>query len=205
MGRCGSGHAGQPAPGPSTTRQPCPTGTDSNVRHRPARPADRQIRSLMLGVELVGSRRILPAHVGWLVDPDGSRRDRRSPERALGRGRRTPAVVPPLLGCYPAGGASRYSTRQLRPSSPEVTMPSWATATYRLLSWARNASGWPLILPACRQLRLVSLLCQSCPSSVIAHSASGRSQSSSSRPAHGSTASVGPRRGCEPSPVRWRP
>jgi hypothetical protein len=26
-GHCGSGHAGQPAAGPSTTRQPCPTGT----------------------------------------------------------------------------------------------------------------------------------------------------------------------------------
>jgi hypothetical protein len=33
-GHCGSGHAGQPAPGPSTTRQPCPTGTEPNVRHR---------------------------------------------------------------------------------------------------------------------------------------------------------------------------
>jgi hypothetical protein len=28
----------------------------------------------MLGVDLVGSRRIEPAHVGWPVGPDGSRR-----------------------------------------------------------------------------------------------------------------------------------
>jgi hypothetical protein len=47
---------------------------DPNVWHRPARPADRQIRSLVLGVDLVGSRRIEPAHVGWVVDLDGSRR-----------------------------------------------------------------------------------------------------------------------------------
>src|SRR5512132_588710 len=36
--------------------------------------AERQIRSLVLCVDLVGSRRIWPAHVGWLVGPDGSRR-----------------------------------------------------------------------------------------------------------------------------------
>jgi hypothetical protein len=34
----------------------------------------RQIRSLVLYVDLVGSRWIEPAHVGWLVGPDGSRR-----------------------------------------------------------------------------------------------------------------------------------
>jgi hypothetical protein len=34
---------------------------------------DRQIRSLVLCVDLVGSRRIWPAHVGCLVDLDGSR------------------------------------------------------------------------------------------------------------------------------------
>jgi hypothetical protein len=33
-----------------------------------------QIRSLVLYVDLVGSRRIWPAHVGGLVDPDGSSR-----------------------------------------------------------------------------------------------------------------------------------
>ena len=35
---------------------------------------NRQIRSLVLCVDLVGSRRIWPAQVGCLVDPDGSRR-----------------------------------------------------------------------------------------------------------------------------------
>ena len=55
---------------PATVSRP---ERDPNVRHRPPRPADRQIRSLMLYVDLVGSRRIWPAHVGWPVDPDGSR------------------------------------------------------------------------------------------------------------------------------------
>jgi hypothetical protein len=87
----GSGHAGQPAAGPSTTRQPCPTGTGPNVGYRPARPADRQIRSLMLSVGLVGSRRIWPAHLGCLVGPDGSRRiqsdrlDDQTDDQAAGR------------------------------------------------------------------------------------------------------------------------
>jgi hypothetical protein len=41
---------------------------------RGIRTPNRQIRSLVLCVDLVGSRRIWPAHVGGLVDPDGSRR-----------------------------------------------------------------------------------------------------------------------------------
>ena len=36
--------------------------------------SDRQLRSLVLGVDLVGSRRIWPSHVGRVVDPDGSSR-----------------------------------------------------------------------------------------------------------------------------------
>src|SRR4029450_6622465 len=35
---------------------------------------DLSITSRMLGVDLDGSRRIRPAHVGWPVGPDGSRR-----------------------------------------------------------------------------------------------------------------------------------
>jgi hypothetical protein len=35
---------------------------------------NRQIRSLVLYVDLAGSRPIWPAHVGWVVDPVGSRR-----------------------------------------------------------------------------------------------------------------------------------
>jgi hypothetical protein len=36
--------------------------------------SDLPITSRMLGVELDGTRRIVAAHVGWLVDLDGSRR-----------------------------------------------------------------------------------------------------------------------------------
>jgi hypothetical protein len=73
-GHCGSGHAGQPAAGPFTTPQRRPTGTEPQCAAPPARPADRQIRRLVLYVGLVGSSRIWPAHVGGLVGPDGSRR-----------------------------------------------------------------------------------------------------------------------------------
>jgi hypothetical protein len=38
------------------------------------RTLDLPITRRMLGVDLVGSRRIEPAHVGWPVGPDGSRR-----------------------------------------------------------------------------------------------------------------------------------
>src|SRR5215218_5002349 len=41
---------------------------------RRIRTPNRQIRSLVLSVGLIGSRRIWAARVGWLVGPDGSRR-----------------------------------------------------------------------------------------------------------------------------------
>jgi hypothetical protein len=41
---------------------------------RGIRTPNRQICSLVLCVDLVGSRRMWPAHVGCVVDPDGSRR-----------------------------------------------------------------------------------------------------------------------------------
>jgi hypothetical protein len=47
--------------------------TDSPAR--PKKAIDRQIRSLVLCVDLVGSRPIWPAQVGCVVDPDGSRRN----------------------------------------------------------------------------------------------------------------------------------
>jgi hypothetical protein len=40
---------------------------------RGIRTPNRQICSLVLGVDLVGSSRIWPAQVGWLVDLVGSR------------------------------------------------------------------------------------------------------------------------------------
>jgi hypothetical protein len=69
-GHCGSGHAGQPAAGPSTTRQRCPTGTGPNVRHRPPRPADRQIRRLVLYVQDVRLSAVGAAQVRCRIQPD---------------------------------------------------------------------------------------------------------------------------------------
>jgi hypothetical protein len=50
---------------------------DHKVRHRPARPPDRRIRSLVLCVDLVGSRRLCLLRLGAssvASGPDGSRR-----------------------------------------------------------------------------------------------------------------------------------
>jgi hypothetical protein len=67
--------AGQPATEPSTAAWMSGRERDRKVRHRPAPPwPDRQIRSLVLSVDLVGSRLIWAAHVGCPVDPGGSRR-----------------------------------------------------------------------------------------------------------------------------------
>jgi hypothetical protein len=44
------------------------------VEPSPVNHADRQLRSLVLSVDLVGSRRIWPAQVGWAVGRIGSRR-----------------------------------------------------------------------------------------------------------------------------------
>jgi hypothetical protein len=63
-GHCGSGHAGQPAAEASTAAAGVRPERDRKVRHRPARPPDRQIRRLVISVDLVGSRWIWPAQVG---------------------------------------------------------------------------------------------------------------------------------------------
>ena len=55
--------------GPPNPGQPISSG-----RVAVCEEPDRQICSLVLRVDLVGSRRIWPAHVGCVVDPDGSRR-----------------------------------------------------------------------------------------------------------------------------------
>jgi len=70
------------------------------------RTPNRQIRSLVLCVDLIGSRPIWPAHVGGLVDPDGSRRNpsdrlddqtddqlRQSPRRAERVEHQTPTLM----------------------------------------------------------------------------------------------------------------
>src|SRR4029453_2909364 len=51
------------------------TGRRPAPRWRAARGrTHRQIRSLVLSVDLVDARPIWPAHIGRVVDPDGSRR-----------------------------------------------------------------------------------------------------------------------------------
>jgi hypothetical protein len=52
---CGSGHAGQPAAGPSTTRPGCLTGTGPECAAPATTPADRQIRSLAAAGNLASS------------------------------------------------------------------------------------------------------------------------------------------------------
>jgi hypothetical protein len=46
----------------------------THLRHPEEPGANHQIRSLVLSVDLVGSRQIWPAHVGRVVDLVGSRR-----------------------------------------------------------------------------------------------------------------------------------
>jgi hypothetical protein len=58
-------------PGASGRRQAHPPGSRQVDRHR---HLDLSITSQMLRVEPDGTGRILPAHVGCRVDPDGSRR-----------------------------------------------------------------------------------------------------------------------------------
>jgi hypothetical protein len=73
--------SGGPTWSSSTTwpRSPCfatciEPAPQAPTRFKQASSADHQIRSLVLSVRLVGSRRIWPAQVGCLVDPVGSRR-----------------------------------------------------------------------------------------------------------------------------------
>jgi hypothetical protein len=54
-GHCGSGHAGQPAAEASTATAGVRPECDPNVRHRPPRPADRQVRSLGAAGKLASS------------------------------------------------------------------------------------------------------------------------------------------------------
>jgi hypothetical protein len=84
---------------------------DRRVRQRPTPPwPDRQIRSLVLCVGLVGSRRIWPAHVACPVGPDGSRRilsdrlDDQTDDQTVGRG----ALGTPCHNDY-CGAGTRYS------------------------------------------------------------------------------------------------
>src|SRR5215216_7325242 len=51
-----------------------PSGPETVCIHAARADPNRQILSLVLCVDLVDSRRVWPAQVGCLVDPDGSRR-----------------------------------------------------------------------------------------------------------------------------------
>jgi hypothetical protein len=68
---CGEAACGTAA-GKSLARSP--VGCPVVASREGFEPPNRQIRSLVLYVDLVGSRRIWPAHVDCLVGPDGSRR-----------------------------------------------------------------------------------------------------------------------------------
>jgi hypothetical protein len=98
--------------------------SDRHVQRRPARPPDRQVRSLVLRVHLVGSRRIWPVQVGGLVGPDGSRRD---PSDRLDDQRDDQA-----------GAAERHSRPRgsaRLPSGPILTMGRGRTAVlFRILA-----------------------------------------------------------------------
>jgi hypothetical protein len=59
---------------PGAVGRPNTSTSDLNREGRTQLGHDRQIRSLVLYVDLVGSRRIWAAQVGWVVEPDGSRR-----------------------------------------------------------------------------------------------------------------------------------
>jgi hypothetical protein len=52
-----------------------PSGPETVSIHAARADPNRQILSLVLCVDLVGSRPVCPAQVGCLVDPDGSRRN----------------------------------------------------------------------------------------------------------------------------------
>jgi hypothetical protein len=64
----------RPPPQPVSDRNETATCGTGRPDRPTARPPDRQIRRLVITVDLVGSRHIWPAQVGCLVDPDGSRR-----------------------------------------------------------------------------------------------------------------------------------
>src|SRR5215218_352905 len=82
---------------------------------------NRQIRSLVLCVDLVGSRRIWPAHVGWVVDLVGSRRvpsdrlDDQTDDQAAGGAEtsatQTTATTVELAPDIPSGDAWWIATR----------------------------------------------------------------------------------------------
>jgi hypothetical protein len=67
---------GSQSGGPTASSDPTtgPLSCGDGGAPRGIRTPNRQIRSLVLCVDLVGSRPIWPAHVGGVVGPDGSRR-----------------------------------------------------------------------------------------------------------------------------------
>jgi hypothetical protein len=91
---------------------------------------DRQIRSLVLCVDLVGSRRIWPAHVGGLVDLVGSSRvpsdrlDDQPDDQARQAVRRTEWVEHKIL-CLVLQPQAEAQDPQMIVARGEVNDPGW--------------------------------------------------------------------------------
>jgi hypothetical protein len=89
------------------------------------------IRSLMLCVDLVGSRRIWAAHVGWVVDPDGSRRilsDRLDDQAMI----KPAATSPPIqLGAQEGGQAAASPVGSTGYSDRQAFRPPWSASAWK--------------------------------------------------------------------------
>jgi hypothetical protein len=97
---------------------------------RGIRTPNRQIRSLVLYVDLVGSRRIWPAHVAGLVDLDGSRQvpsdrlDDQADDQARRAVRRTEWIEHKIL-CLVLQPQAEAQDPQMIVARGEVNDPRW--------------------------------------------------------------------------------
>jgi hypothetical protein len=120
--------------------------TCSSSAPRGIRTFNRQIRSLVLCVDLVGSRRIWPAHVGWVVGPDGSRpvpSDRLDDQRMIKclrwKGRRTDCsgARPASLGSGPHGEKGTGG-----PPCSYGVLTSVSFGRFERRRWTSRRPGW---------------------------------------------------------------
>ena len=126
---------------------------------RGIRTPNRQIRSLVLCVDLVGSRRIWPAHVGWVVDLDGSRPilsdrlDDQADDQVLPRSPHAPRGLARSQKWLRDEARLRKHSEQRQPGNLSRKTLSWATngtpshsavdAIQRSASCTRWLNAWP--------------------------------------------------------------